>query len=157
MKYVYFFIKQGGRVYGKLKSLKYKHSPIPSGDLEVLLSLKFESQDKWVTNTMEEFVENFYSFDFAGDLVVNDEDEEEIDFETLDIENSNENDESEINEKDEETVTLDDPITNEIKKVPVVIIDWFMILKTMKKTKMVTLKYNWGKISSGKSDEIFSR
>ena len=33
---------------------------------------------------MEEFVENFYSFDFAGDLVVNDEDEGEIDFETLD-------------------------------------------------------------------------
>ena len=44
---------------------------------------------------------NFYSFDFAGDLVVNDEDEEEIDFETLDI--SNENGESEINEKDKKT------------------------------------------------------
>ena len=29
---------------------------------------------------MKEFVENFYSSDFAGDLVVNDEDEEEIDF-----------------------------------------------------------------------------
>ena len=43
--------------------------------------------------------------------------------ETLDIENSNENDESEINEKDEETVTLDDLITNETKGVPVVIID----------------------------------
>ena len=43
--------------------------------------------------------------------------------ETLDIENSNENDESEINEKDEEIVTLDDLITNETKGVPVVIID----------------------------------
>ena len=64
-------------------------------------------------------MEDFYSFDFAGDLVVNDEDEEEIDFETLDIENSNENYESEINEKDEETVTLDYPITN----VPAVIVD----------------------------------
>ena len=72
---------------------------------------------------MEEYVENFYSFDFAGDLVVNDEDEEEIAFETLDIENSNENDESEINEKDEEIVTLDDLITNGTKEVPVVIID----------------------------------
>ena len=72
---------------------------------------------------MEEFVENFYFFDFAGDLVTNDENEEEIDFETLDIKKSNENDESEINEKDEETVTLDDPITNETKEVPVVIID----------------------------------
>ena len=89
--YVYFFIKQkGGRVYGKLKSLKYKPSPIPSEGLEVPLILKFESQDKWVTDTMEEFVKNFYSFGLAGDLVVNDEDEEEIDLETLDIGNSNE-------------------------------------------------------------------
>ena len=72
---------------------------------------------------MEEFVKNFYSFDFAGDLVVNDEDAEEIDFETLDIENSKENDEIEVNEKDEETVTLDNPITNESEEVPVVIID----------------------------------
>ena len=39
-------------------------------------------------------LENFYSFNFAADLVVNDGDEEEIDIETLDIENSNENDES---------------------------------------------------------------
>ena len=50
---------------------------------------------------MEEFVENFYSFNFAGDFVVNDEDEKEIDFTTLDKENSNQNDESETNEKDE--------------------------------------------------------
>ena len=65
--------------------------------------------------------------------------------------NSNENDESEINEKDEETGTLDDPMTNETKEV---IIDWFMILKAI---KMVTLKYNWGKFLSRKSDEIFSK
>ena len=64
-------ILEGGRVYGKLKSLKYKPSPIPSRGLEVSLLLKYESQDKWVTDAMEEFVENFYFFDFAGDLVVN--------------------------------------------------------------------------------------
>ena len=52
--------------------------------------------------------------------------------EALDIENSNDNDESEINEKDEETITLDNSITNETKEVPVVIIDWFMILKSNK-------------------------
>ena len=69
-------------------------------------------------------LENFYSFDFAGDLVVNNEDTEEIDFETLDKENSNENnDESEINEKVEETVALDDPITNQTKELHVAIID----------------------------------
>ena len=52
-----------------------------------------------------------------------DENEEEIDFKTLDIKNSNDNDESEINKKDEET--LDDLITSKTKEVPVVIIDWF--------------------------------
>ena len=52
--------------------------------------------------------------------------------EALDIENSNDNDESEINEKDEETITLDNSITNETKEVPVVIIHWFIILKSKK-------------------------
>ena len=70
-------------------------------------------------HTMEEFEENFYSFDFAEDLVVNDKDEEEIDFETLDTENSNQNDEIGVNVQDEKTVTLGDPITNETKEVPV--------------------------------------
>ena len=84
---------------------------------------------------MEEYVRNSYSFDFDGDLVVNDEDKEEIIFKTLDIENSNENDASEINEKDEETVAWDDPITNETKEVPVVIIEWFMIPKAITKSK----------------------
>ena len=79
---------------------------------------------------MEEYVRNSYSFDFDGDLVVNDEDKEEIIFKTLDIENA-----SEINEKDEETVAWDDPITNETKEVPVVIIEWFMIPKAITKSK----------------------
>ena len=65
---------------------------------------------------MKGIVENFYYFDFAGDFVVNDEDEKELDFKTLHNEKSNENNESEIKEKDEETVTLDDSITNESKK-----------------------------------------
>ena len=69
---------------------------------------------------MEEFVENFYSF----------EDQEEVDFKTLEIGNSIENDESEINVKDKETVTLGDPITNET-----VVIDLFMILKAVEKSK----------------------
>ena len=67
-------------------------------------------------DTMEEFVEYFYSFKFAEDLVVNDEDEE-------DIRHSNQNNESEINENNQETVILDDPITNETNQVTVVIID----------------------------------
>ena len=73
---------------------------------------------------MEEFVEYFYSFNFAEDLVVNDEDEE-------DIRHSNGNNESEINENNQETVILDDPITNETNHVTVVTIDWFMIFITL--------------------------
>ena len=34
---------------------------------------------------MEEFLQNLSSLDFAGDLIVNEEDEKEIDFETVDI------------------------------------------------------------------------
>ena len=74
-------------------------------------------------------MKNFYSFNSTGDLVLNDEDEEVINFETL--ENSNENDESEINEKEEKTVTLNNPITHETNKVPVVVID----VKSNKKVK----------------------
>ena len=101
--YVYFFIKQeDGRVYGKLKSLKHKPSPIPSGGLKVPL---FSSLNRITESRIQLF------FQLCGGTFVNDEDEGEIDFEILDVKNSNENNESEINEKDEETVTSDDPIT----------------------------------------------
>ena len=81
-RYVYFFIKQeGGKVNGRLNSLKYKAFPIPSGGLEVPLSLKFKCDEKWVLDAMEEFVDNFYSYDFAGNLVNDeDEDDESVDF-----------------------------------------------------------------------------
>ena len=72
---------------------------------------------------MEEFVENFYSFDFARDLVAIDKDEEEINTLTLGIEKQNKNDESDINEKDEESVISGNSIINETKELPVVIID----------------------------------
>ena len=45
--------------------LKSKSSPIYSEGLEVLLLLRFESKDEWLTDIMKEFVGNFYSFDFA--------------------------------------------------------------------------------------------
>ena len=107
--------------------------------MEVPLLLKFDAQENWATGAMEEFVENLYSFNFAGSLVVDNDDEGEIDFDTIDIEeNSNENDsnendsnendlndetESKNNEKDGETVSLDDPISTENKELPIVIID----------------------------------
>ena len=70
-----------------MNSLKYKASPIPSGGLEVPLSLKFKCDEKWVLDAMEEFVDNFYSYDFAGNLINDeDEDDESIDFDTVVIE-----------------------------------------------------------------------
>ena len=101
--------------------------------MEVTLLLKFEAQEKWVTDTMEELVENF-SFNFAVHLVAYNDDEGETDFDTIVIEedsnenDSNENDlnyqtESENNEKHRETVSLDYPISTENKELPIVIID----------------------------------
>ena len=98
---------------------------------------------------MEEFVKIFYSFNSTGDLVLNDKDEEVINFET---ENSNENDESEINEKEEKTVTLNNPITNETNKVPVVVID----IKSNKKVKKWLLSNITGEnFHQGKVTKIF--
>ena len=75
-RYVYFFIKEeNGNVSETLKSLKHKLSPIPSGGLEVPLLLKFSAKDKWVVDTIDEFVLNFYSY---GNLsIVNNEDDDE--------------------------------------------------------------------------------
>ena len=59
-RYVYFFMKEeNGKVFGTLKSLKYKVSPIPSGGLEVPVLLIFSCKEKWVIDTMEEFTQNF--------------------------------------------------------------------------------------------------
>ena len=105
---------------------------------------------------MEEFVENFCSFDFAGYLVVNDEDEEEIDFETLDIGNWNENDESEINEKYEETVTLDGPITNKTKELPVCCNNLLIYdIKSNKKVKKWLLSITGENFRPGKVTKYF--
>ena len=52
--YVYFFIKEeNGKVFGTLK---------------VLLSLTFSCKEKWVIDTVEEFIENFNSFEYSGNL-----------------------------------------------------------------------------------------
>ena len=66
---------------------------------------------------------NLYSFDFTGDLVVNDEDEEEIDFETIEYKIQMRMMKVRLMRKIKKTVTLDDPITNETNEAPVVIID----------------------------------
>ena len=75
-----------GNVSGTLKSLKYKPSPISSGGLEVLLLLKFSGKDKWVVDTMEEFVLNFYSYEYSENLSVvdnKDDDEDDDDYQAI--------------------------------------------------------------------------
>ena len=119
LRYVYFFIKQEGRrVYGKLKE-----NPLQFHQEDLRFHCYSNLNPKINVSVMQ--WRNLRKISILsishGDLVVNYEDEEEIDLDTL--ENSNENDENEINEKDKETVTLDDPITNETKAVPAVIID----------------------------------
>ena len=54
-----------------------------------------------------------------------------------------------INEKDEETVTLNNPITIKTKEVPVLIIERFMISKAIKKSKNGYSQIELGKIFVG--------
>ena len=116
---------------------------------------------------MEEFVETFYSFDLAGDSVVDNGDEGEINFDTNDIEenlnendsnknDSNENDlndeiESENNEKDGETVWLDDSISTENKELPINIIKNY--LKTSNKKLLSNI--TWENFRRGKVTKYF--
>ena len=119
-RYLYFVIKEeNGKVFGTLKQLKYKASPITSGGLEVPLSLTISCKDKLVVDTMEEFIQNFYTFEYSGNQSVdtNDsEDEEEDDCQTIVLE-------PEIEEDEEKGKSQSDKIDLEIDKdIPVSII-----------------------------------
>ena len=75
---VYFFIKEEhGKVFGPLKSLKYHASQTPFGGLEVPLSLTFSRKEKWVVDTMEKFIQNFYTFEYSGNQSVDTSDSED--------------------------------------------------------------------------------
>ena len=95
--YVYFLIKEeNGKVFGTLKLLKYKASPIPSGRLEVPLSLIFSCQEKRVVDTMEELIQNFYTLEYSGNQsndTSDSKDEEKDDYETIVLEPESEEDE----------------------------------------------------------------
>ena len=121
-----FFIKQeGGKVNGKLNSLKYKASPIPSSGLEVPLSLKFKCDEKWVLDVMEEFVDSFYSYDFAGNLVNDeDEDDESVDFDTIVIEEGEKFKDSSSDDEHEEGGSDSDETKMDLsREIPVVVSD----------------------------------
>ena len=66
-------------------------SPISSAALEVHLSLIFSCKEKWVIDTTEELLENFYSFEYIGNLHSTDDtndsdDEENNDYQTITLE-----------------------------------------------------------------------
>ena len=91
-RYFHFFIKEeNGNIFGTVKSLKYKVSSIPSGGSEIPASWRTSIKEKWVIETMEEFVENLYSFEYSDTLYSTDgtndsDDEENNDYQTATLE-----------------------------------------------------------------------
>ena len=70
-------------------------SPILPGRLEVLPSLTFSCKEKWIIDTIEEFVENFYSVKYSDNLYLADDandsdDEEDNDYQTINLETEDE-------------------------------------------------------------------
>ena len=107
-----------------MNSLKYKASPIPSGGLEVPLSLKFKCDEKWVLDAMEEFVDNFYSYDFAENLVNDeDEDDESVDFDAVVIEEGEKFKDSSSDDKHEGKSDGDETEMDLPGEIPVVVSD----------------------------------
>ena len=69
--YIYFLIKEkNGNAFGTLTSLKYKASPIP-------WRIRTLSEKKGVHDTMEEFIQNFYTFEYSGNESVDTSDSED--------------------------------------------------------------------------------
>ena len=119
---------------------KYKASPIPSGGLEVPLLLKFKCDEKWVLDAMEEFVNNFYLYDFAGNLVddKDEDDESEIDFDIAIEEGKEEEEEigssNNENEKEEE-----ERLRKELLSDGQYLYLYLMIVKVNKTKKVINL------------------
>ena len=117
-RYVYFFIKKGGVVTGKLNSLTYKPSPIPSGGLEVPLLLRFRCDVKWTIETMKKFVEQYYNFDFYGTLITSpqDDDNDECeDFEVVTLDNEDAKASNAVNDEEERfdwDLSVEMPVAN---------------------------------------------
>ena len=98
--------------------------PIPSGGLEVPISLKFKRDEKWVLDAMEEFVGNFHSYDFAGNLVNDeDEDDESVDFDTVVIEEGEKFKDSSSDDEHEGGSDSDETEMDLSGEIPVVVSD----------------------------------
>ena len=66
-RHVYFFLKnEHGHIDGTVKPIDYRPSSVPTGGLEIPLTLNFKCP-RYVTHTkMKEFMSTLYSFDYNG-------------------------------------------------------------------------------------------
>ena len=82
-RHVNFFITTEGRqVNGHVKSLTYRPSPIPSGDLEIPLQLTFSCGQRKTLDIMNTFENRLYDCNYTD--IVNAEENEENDEENTD-------------------------------------------------------------------------
>ena len=97
-RHVYYFIAaEGGSISGTVMSTDYRHSPIPSGGLEIPLKLQFSANSKEVYQKMKWFVEKLYNYEFTGIATEEDvEDEEEEVSITIHVESEEEDDDIDL-------------------------------------------------------------
>ena len=86
--------------------------PIPSRRLGVPLSLTFSCKGRWVIDTMKEFVENFYSFEYSNihstDDTNDNDDEKNNDYQTITPKTEDEEEDLEINKILDIPIVIDD-------------------------------------------------
>ena len=117
-----FFIKEENeKVFGILKSKNSKQ-------FQKFLSLAFSCKEKWVVDTIEEFIQNFYTFEYSGNQSIDTSDsknEEEDDYQTTVLEPENEEDE-------EREKSQSDKIDLEIDKgIPIPIINYNRLINSI--------------------------
>ena len=70
-RHVYFFIKkEEGWITGKVLSVKYGPSPIPSGCLEIPQLLTFTCSKSITFLKMKQFVNELYNYEFTGGVKI---------------------------------------------------------------------------------------
>ena len=97
-----------------VKSLNYKPSPIPSGELEIPLQLTFSCPVEWVRDVIKDFTDGFYTYDFAGILhndQSSDDSDIDIDLESVDVVEDGD-DEEEADKMKPVSPAVDKEITN---------------------------------------------
>ena len=116
-RYIYFLIKKKkkGKFTGKVKSLNYKLSTIPSAGTEIPLQLTFSCPEELLRDKMKDFIDDFYSYDFP-DILHDDESSDdsdiEIDLESVDVVEDGDDDEKEADKMKPVSPVVDKGILN---------------------------------------------